>query len=279
MKLTFTCLLLLLISTASFAEKPRQYHYIDEAQIKQVQIQGEASTVLVNPWRGLKKIGAAIILPAAGEGADSPGLIAFLRRELAPVGWTSLSLESPQAIPHPNFATAAEEVSKAGSKQLSHPNNQAMPDYSDEALDTQINIQTKYLIASLNQLDDIGNDYPGHRMLIVSDTVAGLTISLLKDKKIPQPDILVVINPYLKSAKQNAQLAKSLAELEMPILDIHSPDAHHLSQLTMTQRKSMAPHNRPKRYQQRQLSLNLNNPSAWQACLDVIEGFAYRIVK
>lgn len=187
MKLLLAFITFLFTSLNLSAAQVDKYHYLDESEIEQIQIQGETSTVLVSPWRGIKKLGVAIILPSQGEGADAPGLVAYLRREISPLGWTSLSLESPQAIPQPNFSTSADEVAKAGTKQLSHPKDESMPDYSENSLKTQLNIQTKYLIASLNQLDDLGNKYPGYRMLVVSNAVAGLTISLLKEKKYPSP--------------------------------------------------------------------------------------------
>lgn len=279
MKLLLAFITLLFTSLSISAAQVDKYHYLDKSEIEQIQIQGETSTVLVSPWRGMKKLGAVIILPTQGEGADAAGLVAHLRREIAPLGWTSLSLESPQAIPQPNFATSADEVAKAGTKQLSHPKDESMPDYSEEGLKTQLNIQTKYLIASLNQLDDLGNKYPGARMLVVSNAIAGLTISLLNEKKIPQPDILVVINPYLMDPKQNATLPTTLGKLTIPTLDIQTPDANGLAQQTAAQRREKAPFHRPKLYEQRMLGLNLDTPPAWQACLELIEAFAYRIAK
>nr|WP_324291935.1 DUF3530 family protein [Shewanella sp. HN-41] len=112
--------------TETPALKPKR-NYLPNQEVKQITIDNQPFELLVRPWEGKKKLGASIILPATNGTADSPGLMAFVRRNINPAGWASLSLTPPTEPPAPNFATAAEEVASPGAAQLSTPSNKPSP--------------------------------------------------------------------------------------------------------------------------------------------------------
>lgn len=272
------CTTLLLLSGSCIAVE-RQYRDLPAAEIKQITVQQKQQSVLVRSWQGTKKLGAVILLPASGQSADHPGLISFVRRHINPLGWASISLTPQDAGKQPNFATSVNEVNKAGTKQLSHPNNQAMPRYSEEEQKQVNETQEAFIVETFNQLDAIGEPFPGKRVLITLDDTAGHIIDLLANRKVPQPDILVLINPYRPTAVQNDNLALQLAKLDVPVLDIHSPDANQRALENLSERIAQTAKHRPYHYSHRKVMLNLDTPSAWQDCLDLIEGFAYRVMK
>ncbi|MGL6011915.1 MAG: DUF3530 family protein, partial [Shewanella oncorhynchi] len=137
--------------------------------------------------------------------------------------------------------------------------------------------QEDFLVKSMSQLDAVGADYAGKRILITADQSAGLLISLLSQKKIADPDVLIVINPYREDEQRNQALAEQLAKLTLPILDIQSPDGHPASLETADNRKKLAVTLESPNYRQTTLALNLDNESAWQNCLNAIKGFSARM--
>jgi hypothetical protein len=252
-------------------------NYLPANEVKQITIDNKPYELLVRPWEGKKKLGATIILPATNGTADSPGLMAFLRRNINPAGWASLSLTPPKELPAPNFATAAAEVTTAGAAQLATPSNKPSQKIKPEDSNKHLQEQEEFLIKTMSQLDGIGTDYPGKRVLITAEQSAGILISLLSQKKIADPDVLIVINPYNEDETRNQAIAEKLAKLTMPILDIQSPDGHPASLETAEQRKILAVTLGTPNYRQTTLVLNLDNESAWQNCLNTIKGFAARM--
>ncbi|MFV0597436.1 DUF3530 family protein [Shewanella sp.] len=255
----------------------RASSYLPANEIKQITIDDQPLELLVRSWEGRKKLGAAIILPATNGTADAPGLMAFVRRNINAAGWASLSLTPPTEPPAPNFATAATEITSPGSAQLSSPSNKPSQKVKPEESNKHLLEQEDFLVKSMSQLDSVGTDFPGKRVLITADQSAGLLISLLSQKKIADPDVLIVINPYSEDETRNQAIAEKLAKLTMPILDIQSPDGHPASLETAEQRKTLAVTLEAPNYRQTTLALNLDNESAWQNCLAAIRGFAARM--
>ncbi|MBU1394414.1 MAG: alpha/beta hydrolase family protein [Gammaproteobacteria bacterium] len=264
-------------TSAEVSDKKLNNRYLPENEVKQITIDNQPYDLLVRAWEGKKKLGAAIILPATNGTADAPGLMAFVRRNINPAGWASLSLTPPTELPAANFATAATEVTSPGAAQLSSPSNKPSPKIKPEDNSKHLQEQEDFLVQSMSQLDAVGADYAGKRILITADQSAGLLISLLSQKKIADPDVLIVINPYREDEKLNQVLAEQLAKLTLPILDIQSPDGHPASLETAANRKVLAVTLESPNYRQTRLALNLDNESAWQNCLNAIKGFAARM--
>ncbi len=254
-----------------------KYDYLPPEEVIEITVGNQQSEILVKPWSGKKKLGAAILIATPGMGADGAGLNAYLRRELTRTGWATIAITPPKKVSTPNFATQAEEVAKAGEVANSQKGNEVTRQYSEKVWTDIRQKQTQFVSQTMSQLDAIGAPYPGKRLLITSGQGAGLAISMISNKLLPQPDILVLINPYMKMKKENQALAKMLATLEVPILDIQSADGHRASYATLKERAELSPQNAPYRYSQQVLALNLNNETAWNTTLKLIEGFAQRI--
>ncbi|MFT5789019.1 MAG: hypothetical protein ACI8SJ_001127 [Shewanella sp.] len=271
----------LLISMVSFttsASTP-EFSYLSESEVNYVQIDDQDYPVLLRSWQGKKKLGLAIIVPGLGLSPDEGGFTAYLRRKLNRAGWATLAITPPQKPSMPNYATQAVDVANAGEKQLSQRRTQAMPVFSEEQQTLNIQQQQSFFISSMSQLDSLGKQFQGKRMLISSDDSAGILIELLKDNKLPMPDMLAIINPYHDQPSQNQALATQLAELTIPVLDIQSRDGTSASLATQQNRFDLSPQNAPFRYHQYKISLDLQHKEGWSSGLKIIEGFALRINK
>ncbi|WP_083700098.1 DUF3530 family protein [Shewanella sp. UCD-KL12] len=260
-------------------DKHSKYDYLPQEEVIEITVGQQQSEILVKSWSGKKKLGAAILFATPGMGADGAGLNAYLRRELTRTGWATIAITPPKKVSTPNFATQPEEVAKAGEGINNQKANEATKQYSEEVWKDIREKQTQFVTQTMSQLDAIGAPYPGKRLLITSGQGAGLAISMISNNLLPKPDILVLINPYMKMKEENQALAKMLAQLEVPILDIQSEDGHRASYATVKDRAELSPQNAPYRYSQQRLALNLNNETAWNTTLKLIEGFAQRISK
>ncbi|MGL4895838.1 MAG: DUF3530 family protein [Shewanella sp.] len=256
---------------------PPTSRYLPEPEIKQISIDNQPYELLVRPWEGKKKRGASIILPATNGSADAPGFMAFVRRHINAAGWASLSLTPPRELPASNFATAATEIAAAGTAQLSILANKPSPKVPAEQRRQYQLQQEDFVVKSLSQLEKIGAEYPGKRLLITADQSAALLIYLISEQRMALPDVLIVINPYSEDDARNQGLAAALAKLTIPVLDIQSPDGHPASLQTAAQRQTLAVTHATPNYRQSLLALNLDNESAWQQCLTTIKGFAARM--
>ncbi|EDQ00791.1 DUF3530 family protein [Shewanella benthica] len=259
---------------AVFSEK---YDYLPQEEVIEITLSEQQTQVLVRSWSGKKQLGTAILLANPGMTADGAGFQAYLRRKLNPAGWATIAITPPKKIAMLNFTTSAEEIAKAGEMKGNQQANEATEQYSDEVWQDIRDKQSLFISQTMNQLDAIGAPYPGKRLLITSGQGAGLVIAMLSNNLLAKPDILVLINPYLKMKHENLALAKQLAELDIPVLDIQSFDGHRASSATAHMRAELSPQNSPYRYSQQTLALNLNNPMSWESALKSIEGFALRI--
>ena len=255
------------------------YHYLPANEIKQLQVNGQEIPALLRPWLGKAKHGLAIIVPDFSQRADAPGAANYLRHQLNYSGWATLAL-TPASLSQPAyFATKADEITKAGEQEHTLLADQETPDYSDEELAKIQQQQHDFMLNSMMQLDSLGKDYSGKRMIIAFGESANLVAGLLKENRLPSPNVFVVINPYSDIDTINKQLAKKLTSLTMPVLDLQSSDGSSESLATQPQRLSLAPENAPNRYSQQILALDLSQPMSWDNTLYLIKGFAARINK
>ncbi|MBR9727597.1 DUF3530 family protein [Shewanella intestini] len=272
----------LVFSTNTFASSA--YDQIPANEIKHITIDGKPSTVLVRPWLGKMHFGAAIIIGPSSKKANAnpPGITHFLRTHLNPLGWATISVTPTVGLYYPNYSTSPEAVSKAGEKQLALNTSKPTPKFQSDQLLQQRNFQHKQLNDTINALTEVGQAYPGKRLMIAIDDSAAIITQLLYEEKIPKPDTLILINPYREFDQEMAKgekiltLATQLQALNIPILDLQSPDGHPVSVAQAPNR--FAKNNiKPIRYYvQYPLTLNLNSEAGWQEALEYIKGFARR---
>ncbi|MBB1316262.1 alpha/beta hydrolase family protein [Shewanella sp. SR43-4] len=277
---------LLLIVTVSLlmampsvkAQQP--YAYLSADEIKFITIDGKQSEILVRSWQSKKHFGSAVIVAASDTDADAAGLASYLRTNINSLGWASISLTPAKGLYRPNYATKPEEITKAGTEQLQLSSDKSVPKYESSQLLELRNFQQTNLNEALNQLPATTSLFPGGKIMIVLDDSAGMIINLLYDKKIPTPDVLVIINPYreyeylIDPQSQRKSIAEQLVTMSIPILDIQSADAHPNSIEQAPTRLNYNQVKPARYYRQYQMSLDLSNASGWEEALNQIEGFS-----
>lgn len=281
---------LLLIVTVSLlmampsvkAQQP--YAYLSADEIKFITIDGKQSEILVRSWQSKKHFGSAVIVAASDTDADAAGLASYLRTNINSLGWASISLTPAKGLYRPNYATKPEEITKEGTEQLQLSSDKSIPKYESSQLLELRNFQQTNLNEALNQLPATTSLFPGGKIMIVLDDSAGMIINLLYEKKIPTPDVLVIINPYreyeylIDPQSQRKSIAEQLVTMSIPILDIQSADAHPNSIEQAPTRLNYNQVKPARYYRQYQMSLDLSNASGWEEALNQIEGFSRTVI-
>ncbi|MFK3977604.1 DUF3530 family protein [Shewanella vesiculosa] len=273
----------LLMAMASVkAQQP--YAYLSADEIKFITIDGKQSEILVRSWQSKKHFGSAVIVAASDTDADAAGLASYLRTNINILGWASISLTPAKGLYRPNYATKPEEITKAGTEQLQLSSDKSIPKYESSQLLELRNFQQTNLNEALNQLPATTSLFPGGKIMIVLDDSAGMIINLLYEKKIPTPDVLVIINPYreyeylIDPQSQRKSIAEQLVTMSIPILDIQSADAHPNSIEQAPTRLNYNQVKPARYYRQYQMSLDLSNASGWEEALNQIEGFSRTVI-
>ncbi|MBB1389012.1 MULTISPECIES: DUF3530 family protein [Shewanella] len=273
----------LLMAMASVkAQQP--YAYLSADEIKFITIDGKQSEILVRSWQSKKHFGSAVIVAASDTDADAAGLASYLRTNINSLGWASISLTPAKGLYRPNYATKPEEITKAGTEQLQLSSDKSIPKYESSQLLELRNFQQTNLNEALNQLPATTSLFPGGKIMIVLDDSAGMIINLLYEKKIPTPDVLVIINPYreyeylIDPQSQRKSIAEQLVTMSIPILDIQSADAHPNSIEQAPTRLNYNQVKPARYYRQYQMSLDLSNASGWEEALNQIEGFSRTVI-
>ncbi|WP_350431794.1 DUF3530 family protein [Shewanella sp. H8] len=273
-----------ILATMPSVKAQQPYAYLPTDEIKFISIDGKQTEVLVRSWESKKHFGSAVIIAASDTDADAAGLASYLRTNINQRGWASISLTPAKGLYRPNYATKPEEITKAGTEQLQLSSNKSTPKYDSSQLLELRNFQQSSLSEALNQLTSTISLFPGGNILIVIDDSAGMVTNLLYDKKIPTPDVLVIVNPYrefehlIDLQSQRKSIAEQLVTMSIPILDIQSSDANPNSIEQASTRLNYNQVKPARYYRQYQMSLDLSSPSGWEEALNQIEGFSRTVI-
>ncbi|MCL1067401.1 alpha/beta hydrolase family protein [Shewanella olleyana] len=257
---------------------------VSDNEKQQIIVQDKPVEVLVKPWEGKKQRGAVVLIGPTDTHASGRGFIRYLRQEVPSKGWATISLKPTEGLYRPNFSTSADQVAKAGEKQIELDPHQVTPKYSSSQLLELRNFQQNVMNECLAQLDGIGAQYPGKRIIIAADDSVGMVVNLLHQDKLAKPDLLVVINPYrefeqlVDEQNRDLSIAMQLKELDIPILDLQSANANRVSVSEAEMRKQQNRIKSSHHYRQYVLQLDLNHQGGWEEALKHIEGFARKIV-
>lgn len=258
----------------------QKYAHLNPNEIKFVTIDGKKTAILVRAWESKKQFGSIVIIGPSDTDADANGLVNYLRTHINTRGWASITLTPAKGLYRPNYATKPEDISNAGDEQISLSTHKSTPKYTSEQLLELRNFQQAALSETINQLGSTLSLFPGANILIAIDDSAGMVTNLLYDKKIPNPDVFVVVNPYrefeylIDPQSQRKSIAEQLVTMSLPILDIQSDDAHPISITEAPTRLNYNQVKPPRYYRQYQMSLDFSNQSGWEEALNQIEGFS-----
>lgn len=145
--------------------------------------------------------GVAILLPEWSQAATDPKAINFLRQHLPDDGWTTITIQ-PLAKPE-NYPSTNEKLALAQEE-----NQKALSEY-----------QTK-LAAIMTAVMAKAADYPGIFLVVAQGSNGAMLLDLYHQDKLEKPNAFITLSTYLLTEQDNNALAKKMAELDLPVLDV-----------------------------------------------------------
>lgn len=193
------------------ANEPAPPHWPTEARRDAVWLTAgvDRFPALLKRSEQIKVEGTALLIPDAGKQAISPAQMMFLRESLAEYGWDTLLISPPE---WPELAQSKEGW------QL-----------------YQTNLQQR-VQAALEKAREL----PGNKLLVAEGTSAASLLGLFSQGKMPHPDALVTLSPYLPSAQLNEEIASWYGLSDYPLLDVYTPLDNRWASATVKARATAA---------------------------------------
>ncbi len=231
--LYLTPLLFNLLSFTSFAidEAPPLWPADARRDIQWLTTGVDRFPILLKRAETMNVTGTAILLPDAGKQAITPEHMVTLRSTLATLGWDTLLISPPE---WPELAQSKEGW------QL-----------------YESNLQPR-LQAALER----ANELPGNKLIVAEGATAASLLHLYSTGKLPQPDALVVISPYLPDPALNEEIPAWFGISQYPLLDVYTPLDNRWAQATVTARAVAARKRGRMDFRQRQQALAVPNPGS-----------------
>ncbi|MER2491922.1 DUF3530 family protein [Catenovulum sediminis] len=187
--------------------------------------------------------GVAILLPDINLHANQTGSFFQLRYALNRYGWVSLAGVMPDfELSEKSFGEAADKES------LLRPN--ADTQFIDE-VDRNRYLDQLSLVVNAMQEEVVG--YPGLILVVAQGATAGWLVEAYQAQKLPLPDALVLIAPYLPDDRLNRALPAQIAQLSVPILDVWSARDNRWALATVPLRNKASKRHLTLHYRQREM--------------------------
>jgi len=177
--------------------------------------------------------GVMILVPEWQQTATSPKAINFLRKHLPTQGWATITLqplEKPMLYP-----SRAEKEAERTTE-----NEEAISAYTEK------------FIPMMAKVFEKAENYPGIFVVVAEGNNAALLMDLFEQQQLPMPNAMVMLSAHQLNEGDNQRLALSIAESDLPILDLYlSSDnnwVHHFVKL----RQQLARRELKTYYRQRQ---------------------------
>jgi len=160
--------------------------------------------------------GVMILVPEWQQSATSPKAINFLRKHLPTDGWATITiqpLEKPMIYP----SRAEKEVER------NTENEEAISAYTEQ------------FIPMMAKVFEEAANYPGIFVVVAEGNNAAILIDLFEQQQLPMPNAMVMLSAHQLNEADNQRLALTIAESDLPILDLYlSSDnnwVHHFVKL------------------------------------------------
>ncbi|MAG76924.1 MAG: hypothetical protein CL811_09195 [Colwelliaceae bacterium] len=145
--------------------------------------------------------GVAILLPEWSQPATDARAINFLRQHLPTEGWTTITVQpllKPEGYP-----------SLADRQALADEENQKIfDDYQSELTTIMTSVMEK------------AAEYPGIFLVVAQGNNAAMLADLYSEDKVDKPNAFVTLSAHLLTPQDNKNLADTIADSDIPTLDI-----------------------------------------------------------
>ncbi|WDE12378.1 DUF3530 family protein [Thalassomonas haliotis] len=185
-------------------------HYLKPANVMPLLAGPEDFTTLIKDELTSNSRGVAILLPDWQQGATAANSLNYLRKVLPDQGWTTIAIQPYE-------------------KPANYPSIALKPEEQQEANKTSLEQYRQKLSAMMTAVMEKAKSYPGIFLVIAQGSHAALLTDLYQEEKVPLPNALVVLSSYMLTATENETYAKTLAQTELPVLDLSLKRDHPLA--------------------------------------------------
>ncbi|MFC4656044.1 MULTISPECIES: DUF3530 family protein [Rheinheimera] len=233
-------LVFLLLPASLWAESPASAEFwqrsdlerqLDQDEVKIIAAGESEFLTLQLPAMTAEVKGTALLIPDGSQHPASPRYIQTLRQQLIDYGWNTIAILPPEA--------AADD--------------------STEALEQYQQLLLQRVVAATTA----ARQNSGYLIVLAQGNNGALVAQLYADKKIPEPESLVLLSAYHPLQAGNKQLAQWIAKLAIPTLDLKQQKDNSVLDGHWRLRQQWVNKENKLLYRQRELPGDMKSP-LWQ---------------
>lgn len=174
-------------------------HYLVHDEIEEVLVGTDSYLAIVDPNTSVNVKGNFIVLPDWAKGIKNPKTAGFTKY-MSTIGWRSLTVQVPRSPE--NYPSIHHEQA-----QRLEENQKSLADY--QLLLTQL----------LQSAIEKSQQHPGPIIIIAEGQVAANVANILSQQN-DDIEALIILSGYVLTNHQDSTINRSVANAELPILDI-----------------------------------------------------------
>lgn len=205
--------------------------------------------------------GVAVLLSEAGRNPFSQHGLKHLTESLNNVGWVTMVMPAPEYGFWPMEETVDENTTETPQNETQQEDAAESEQTDVHARSAQSHIQQgsferheQSLIIQMQAIAQKTQQYPGFFLVIAQGTSAAWLTKIYAEKKLGDPDGLVIISPHWPDREFNRQIPQWTSQTQMPLLDIYSPWDTNWAKETVSQRRIQSVKALKLMYRQRELT-------------------------
>lgn len=188
--------------TNSFIQKNNDLkHYLSKSEVQPLLVGTEEYVIVEETSSTPNNKGVAILLPDWQQGLTNPKAINFLRKKLPLIGWSTISIQSPN-MPN-NYPLIIPDK-----KIQLESNNKLLKNY-----------QTKLKMLMMSVMEKAKN-YPGVFLVVAQGSNAAMLTELYKEDDTLLPTAMIMLSAGMYTQQANDLFAKNIATSNLPTLDL-----------------------------------------------------------
>lgn len=176
-------------------------HYLSDKNTQVVKVDQNEYIIIEETSTTSNNKGVAILIPDWQQGLTNPKAMNFLQASLPSLGWSTISVQSPNK---PNAYPSNASTIKESAKQ----NKMALEFYKAEVEGLLMEVMKK------------ARNYPGIFLVITQGSQAAILVDIYKDKQELSPAALVTLSAGMYSTIENKAFAYNIATSSLPVLDL-----------------------------------------------------------
>lgn len=210
-------------------------HYLTKDNIFPMLAGADDFITLIHENTASNQKGVMILLPDWQMSATSSNALNYLRETLPNQGWTTITIQPP-------------------SKPDGYPSNALKLIKKNEENKKNLDLYQDKLVLIMNAVMDKAKNYPGIFVVVSEGSNATLLGDLYSTGKLAAPSAMVMLSSYMLTDAQ--AFAETLAQSDVPILDLYLSREQQLVESNTALRKAQANKEMKVYYRQKRLHNN-----------------------